>query len=311
MALLSTGVRILPGQDRPSVRLKTELVIVDVVAEDEEGKLIGGLKKENFVLYEEKVAQEIVHFEYDQRPLSVVLVIDTSDSMRPVFGLAQKASQVIVSCLKPEDEIALFTTHARTQLIYDFGVDKHQLTEAISSLMWKRGGGIHVNDAVMVATQHVKTVASGRRRVTIMVTDDEPFPPNKYSKEAALHEALESDNIISCVQVTSKLHSVFRPMVWGIKTVGRLATVKTYADETGGSAVTISNEQEIAAKLQAFLDQFRFRYVLGYYPSNQSGEGLRRIKVELAKEAEKQYGKIRLRYRRGYVVARSSLINSI
>lgn len=304
LALSSPVVAIVQHQETASVKLKADLVTVDVIVEDERGKLLRGLGKEDFILSEEKVPQEITHFGFDEKPLSVALVVDTSDSMQFGFGAALKAAHAIVNFLRPQDEIALFNCHDQAQLLSDFGTGREQVAEILSSIHWKHDGGIRVNDAVMAATQHLRKVPANRKRVTVIITDDEPVTGNRYSKSEALHQALEADNIVYCVRIRPKALFPLTMMNFG-RIITRFVTVKTYADETGGSVVTIRNEQELAAKLPPFLDQLRSGYVLGYYPSNRAQEGFRRIKVELTKEAQKRYGLVRLHYRRGYMAPKA------
>ncbi|HET6961257.1 MAG TPA: hypothetical protein VFJ27_02110, partial [Terriglobia bacterium] len=66
-------------QEKPfSLRVPVELVLVPVTVEGGDGKLIAGLQKEDFQLFEEGVQQTITYFSSDPVPLSAVIMIDRS-----------------------------------------------------------------------------------------------------------------------------------------------------------------------------------------------------------------------------------------
>ena len=57
-----------------SRQIDVDLVKVDaLVLQKNTARIVGGLNKEDFLLYEDGIKQEITHFSQDQLPLSVVL----------------------------------------------------------------------------------------------------------------------------------------------------------------------------------------------------------------------------------------------
>src|SRR5262249_41023362 len=74
----------LPPRPTPTPESSLEVVKVDVdlvkidalVLQKNTARIVGGLQKEDFLLYEDGIKQEITHFSQDQLPLSVVVAID-------------------------------------------------------------------------------------------------------------------------------------------------------------------------------------------------------------------------------------------
>ena len=68
------------------IKINTELVVVDAqVLAKKTGRIIGSLHREDFQLYEDGVKQELTFFSQDKLPLSIVLLFDLTDTVRPVL----------------------------------------------------------------------------------------------------------------------------------------------------------------------------------------------------------------------------------
>ena len=75
-----------PVTDDPVFFVNVQLVQVDVqVFAKKTGRSVGSLSKEDFELYEDGARQQVTEISRDQLPLSVVLLFDLTDSVRPVL----------------------------------------------------------------------------------------------------------------------------------------------------------------------------------------------------------------------------------
>src|SRR6266702_2447992 len=73
-----------PKQEAPAranIRVDTTLILVPVTVNDPLNRPVSGLEKENFRVFEDKVAQTITQFAMDDEAVAVGLVFDTSGSM--------------------------------------------------------------------------------------------------------------------------------------------------------------------------------------------------------------------------------------
>src|ERR1044072_1696525 len=159
-----------------SDKLKEEPVSLNVmVLSKKTEEFVGNLQAENFLIQEDGKTQTITRFLQDTRPLSILLLVDMSGSMRP-------HSQQIIETLrskgmtgfKPDDEVALMNFTDKLNLIQDFTRDKTLLGEKIRTLHDSDAhGSMSVIDAIFEASAYMKkTVAAEVKRVLIVITDD-------------------------------------------------------------------------------------------------------------------------------------------
>src|SRR3954447_23771279 len=79
-------------QREPSIRVETQLVLINVTVTDPMNRFVTGLEKEHFQLFEDKVKQEITQFSSEDAPLSVGLVFDASGSMGSKLQKSRQAA---------------------------------------------------------------------------------------------------------------------------------------------------------------------------------------------------------------------------
>src|SRR5689334_19072096 len=96
-----------PDDRKYNLRVPVELVLVPVTVENEDGKLVSGLQKENFVIREQGVPQNINYFSADPFPLSVAVLIDTSTDAQTQTNL-KETTLTLVESFSSFDEVALF-----------------------------------------------------------------------------------------------------------------------------------------------------------------------------------------------------------
>src|SRR6266849_4566989 len=89
-----------------------DLVVIDaLVMQRNTARVIGDLKKDDFLLSEDGTRQTITHFSQDTLPLSVILLIDRGGCLDPFGSQVHRAAVDAVSRLKPADEVAVMTYH--------------------------------------------------------------------------------------------------------------------------------------------------------------------------------------------------------
>ena len=93
------------------VKVEVDLVVLDaLVMNQRTGRVVGSLKQDDFILYEDGVKQQITHFSQDTLPLSVLLLVDRGGCLDPFGSQVRRATLEALSRLKPTDEVALMTT---------------------------------------------------------------------------------------------------------------------------------------------------------------------------------------------------------
>ncbi|MBV9610593.1 MAG: VWA domain-containing protein, partial [Acidobacteria bacterium] len=97
--------------DNPGDRLRVnvDLVMVPVSVTDSANRLVTGLGKEAFSLYEGGEAQQIRHFSTEDAPISVGVLLDLSKSMTNKIDDAREALREFFKTGNPEDEYFVIT----------------------------------------------------------------------------------------------------------------------------------------------------------------------------------------------------------
>src|ERR1700730_17128606 len=156
--------------DDQVIRVSVELVQVDVqVLEKKTGRPVGSLTKEDFQLYDDGVQQNIAELSRDQLPLSVVLLFDLTESVRPVLKPLAEGSLEALKHLKPEDEVAVMVYAASAQLLQDFTTDREQAVAAIEKASdMESGEAAFFNEAIFQASAQLGKAKNPKSRRTII-----------------------------------------------------------------------------------------------------------------------------------------------
>ncbi|MCU1254936.1 MAG: von Willebrand factor, type [Candidatus Angelobacter sp.] len=279
------------------------------------------LKKEDFELYEDNVRQQVTSFSQDTLPLSVVLLFDLTDSVRPVLKSLAEGALEALQHLKPEDEVTVMVYAASTQVLQPATTDRALAVAAIekASHMESEEAAFFNEGIFQAAEQLTKDKNPSSRRVIIWLTDDVPnipsenFVPLRYRRSLngamphtqadAMQHLLRTNTVVCSLVKQSDLSVSGESGLRAIPAERMLhppGEVYKYATATGGQVIEFK-KKELPEKLTLLIDDLRMRYSLGYHPSGQKPRGKYCvIKVKLAPEAKKAVGKVEVEARQGY-----------
>src|SRR5207302_9876369 len=114
------------------VKVNTDLVVFDAQVIDKKTKrVIGDLTKEDFELSDNGVRQQISYFSRDELPLSVLLLLDVSGSVRPILHQIRDGALNALARLKPEDQVAVMPFANTSRLAQDFTNDRKLVSRKI------------------------------------------------------------------------------------------------------------------------------------------------------------------------------------
>src|SRR5205823_5865654 len=120
-----------PAMDDAAIKLKARWVNLNVSVTDPQGRKVTRLKPEDFVILEDGVRQEIVHFAPVDAPVNLVLLMDLSGSIGGKLKAMKKAANRFVDSLKENDRIAIAVFTSRFKLVSDFTSDRKLLHERL------------------------------------------------------------------------------------------------------------------------------------------------------------------------------------
>ena len=311
---LAQSSRPTTPQAAPVIRVSTQLVILDAFVQNKKtGELIGTLGAEDLEVYEDDVLQPISYFSRDQLPLSVVLLFDLTDTVRPVLKVLADAAQEILGHLKPQDEVAILVFSSHTEVLQDFTTDRSLAAAAIEKASeMKSGEGTFIHEDMYEAVQQaVHSTIPGSRRALVWLTDGTSNLENSFTQKTIgksapvqLHTKAQATESLLRAGVAVSALIERSAMTDALITTGnlsplffllgaRLGDVKKYAEITGGPVLNTS-KKEAAARLALLIDELRSRYAIGYYPVNARPEGFFcTLKVKLRPEFFKQHPGLR------------------
>jgi len=311
MAFLNRAHAQLPTQDDEVIRVNVQLVQVDAqVLEKKTGRAVSSLRKEDFQLYEDGVQQKIAELSRDQFPLSVVLLFDLTDSVRPVLKQLGAGALEALQHLKPEDEVAVMVYAKSAQVLQDFTTNRELVVSAIEAAStMKSDEPAYFNEAIFLASAELGNSKNPKsRRTIIWLTDNVPNIPGskEHSEKDAFRKAFETETVVFSLLERSGESDFFaaaytrNPMFIPLRMQHPPGDVHKYAERTGGEVMT-SGKKDISAKLAKMIDEIRTRYTIGYYPSAKEQKGkFCEIKIKIAADAEKHEGKLVVRTKKGY-----------
>ncbi len=288
-----------PSSDDPSgptvLHVSTQLVLLDaIVAQRKTGQLQTTLTAPDFALSEDGVPQKVQYFTQDKLPLSIVLMFDLTDTVRPQLkDLAAGASDILAH-FKPEDEVAVMTFSSATQLLQPFTTDHQAIAAAIQSASTPSTKDGTFLDEVLYegAEQALKSTLPGTRRVLLFFTDGTATFVNARSRKfygknapAQLHTRAEAQEglLHTGVTVAALIDRsaaddaaialiATNPLAYLTGLIPTLGDVQRLATATGGPVLHGGGHQ-VAAQLAALIEEIRGRYTLGYVPSAQRPPG--------------------------------------
>jgi VWFA-related protein len=296
------------NEDETTIRISTELVILDAqVLRKKTGVVLSELLQKDFELYEDGVKQEISFFGKDKLPLSIVLLIDTSGSVRPVIEIIRDGAMEALRRLKPEDEVAVMVFGEESKMIQPFTKDRQLIVTQIGSLLSKTqvGVGTSLHKALHEAAAQMSTASNPlSRRVVITVTDNiaTAYRFGDLPEQTVTDRIYDSGSVVCGVVVKSDTPRSLTIFDRTEKTdlFRRRVNLEKYVDDTGGE-IQVVPVIEINQRLTELIDHLRTRYSIGYSSTNQTLDGrFRRVRLAVTQDALKKHGDLVVRTRQGY-----------
>ena len=116
------------------IKVNTDLVVFDAQVIDKKSKrVIGDLTKDDFEITENGVKQSVSYFSRDELPLSIMLMLDVSGSVRPILHQIRDGALNALQRLKPEDQVAVMAFGTTYELAQDFTKDRALVSKKIES----------------------------------------------------------------------------------------------------------------------------------------------------------------------------------
>jgi VWFA-related protein len=271
---------VFPRREEPEEILKTDtdLVSLDVVATDVDGRPIRTLRQEDFKLFLDNVEQPLSFFQVEHRsgqprPLAVVFALDISGSMTSE-EMDRLRSALNAFSARLAGHRALYAVMAfgmNVKVLQKFTNEPEKLDRAFERISREPNGlSTHtydaVDDAIRLLVRHAPRTSERRlmKRAVLVVTDGFPVG-DTVSSRTVIERANAADASIYVVT----LPSYSRVMAVSAQTpLPTPLDVSGLAELTGGRSV-YAEETNYDALFRALAEEVTAAYVLAFYPPEQ------------------------------------------
>jgi Ca-activated chloride channel family protein len=284
-----------PAVDKEgTIKIDTELVMLDVTVIDQNDKPIFNLKKEDFSVYEDKIKQQVENVIRQELPISLGLVIDTSGSMGSKIQTVSEAAVMLIKQMRYDDEAFVAPFKTEPELAQDFTSDKSELEDAISDLYTR--GGTALLDAIIATADYAHEKGKRRRKALVVFSDG--LDRNSAFKEKEVIEAIKENEVQ--VYLVGFINEEMEAKNLSGKAAAKQAKelLMRIAEDSGGRAYFPKDVSEITTVAAQIAKDLRSQYLVSYYPSNDKRDGgFRTIQVAVSNTGGR---KMIARARRGY-----------
>jgi Ca-activated chloride channel family protein len=264
------------------IRVDTELVTVNVSVVDRgTSHGVNGLAKEDFRLYENNAAQQILHFESSSAPFNLVLLVDLSGSTAKVIELIKAAALHFVDAARPFDRIGIITFAGGQVVVSPLTTDHALLQDRINAIQ-KPDGSTKLYDSLSFAMDEVFRQSKDSRRNAIVVISDglDSVMPNvtgdgsTLSYQELIRQAREFDGVIYSIWTDTQAYEPLSPGDIQQETFDLAHDqMKEIADVGGGAFYECLKLQDLAGAYDRVVADLGTLYTLSYRPANRARDG--------------------------------------
>jgi len=253
------------------IKKEVDLVLVPVTITDQMDRLITGLDRNNFQLFEGKQQQEIKHFSSEDSPISLGIIFDMSGSMAQKLERAREAVVEFCRSANPHDEFFMITFSDRPQLTADFTQNVDEVQNKL--LMTLPKGRTALLDALYLGMHKMREEKNQKKALLIM--SDGGDNHSRYTEGEIKSQVKEADVMIYAIGIYDRYFPTQEERL-GPELLSEISEV------TGGRSFTIDNPNDLPDVASKIGTQLRNQYVLGYRPDKQARDGKwHKIKVKI------------------------------
>lgn len=245
----------------PPIRPQIELTVKD------RNRELLDVTAEDFDVLEDGVPQQVNAFEEALNPVSVVLALDSSGSMRRDAEAVTDAARMFVQALPAKDKLGVLTFADRAEWAQDLTTSRQTALDAVGR--YQSDGGTALYDAVFAALARLQK-AEGRTAL-VLLTDgrDENNPGTGPGSTHTFDQVLQMLGGVDTTVYTIGLG----PRV-DRETLDRLA------EASAGESYFPSDVTTLEQEYRRILENLRRRYVLSYDSTNRTRDGAwRRVEI--------------------------------
>ena len=199
LCLLVASATPARAQDPFRFRTGVDLINVSATVTDRSGRIVEGLSRTDFLVYEDDHLVEVTHFSAERVPVSLGIILDTSGSMAGDKITAARAAldRFLTDVIRPEDEVFLYRFDSSPHLVQGWTSDRKRITDALQAL--RPDGATALYDAV---AQALPLLDSGKHfKKALLVISDGNDTNSRTTLETVRRSIRESDTLVYAIAI--------------------------------------------------------------------------------------------------------------
>ena len=263
-----------------------DLVQMSATVVDEDGRLVGDLRREDFEVFEDAERQTITHFTRDRVPLSVGVVLDVSQSMygQRIDDARLALDRFVADLLDPEDEVFVIVFNHTPRVEVGWTLGPRQLRNRLDDI--QPYGGTSIYDAMMEALP-LFDVRQHQRAAVLLISAGSDT--GSHSNVRDVRRLLRrSDAFVYAIAIdapdTRPINDRVNPFA-----------LREMTSESGGYTEVVHDSPELGPATARIAEELNHQYTLSYMSSRPADGSYRSIRLRVV---GREY---RVRTRRGYV----------
>jgi Ca-activated chloride channel family protein len=280
------------GVPTPHLRGGVSLVMIPVHVTTPFGASVTTLTRDNFLVFEDNVQQQIVSFAKDDAPISIGLLLDCSGSMRNKMRTSADAATAFFKTANSKDEFFLVEFSEKPKLVIPFTTDPGELSREIART--RPFGRTSLLDAIHLAIREMKGARHSRKALVII--SDGGDNRSRHTSGQIKSAILESDVQLYAMGI---FDAEADPKKQSPEEQNGPELLEALAEMSGGRHFPVDNLEDLPSIGARIGSELRNQYLLGYSSTNPVFDGKYR-KVKLTVAAPQEPSPLRTQYRRGY-----------
>jgi Ca-activated chloride channel family protein len=278
---------ILSAQDRPA-RFKSGVDLISVTATvfDANGRLITGLQREAFEIYEDGERQPVAQFTNERVPVSLAVLLDVSDSMfgQRLVDARAAVQRFLFDLLDEEDEFSVIAFNHEPAPLTDWTQAPDVVTHAMDGL--RPFGSTALYDAVLTTLPMMNTRA--KQRASVLIISDGADTASDATLRDVRSALVRSDAFVYAIAIDP-------PAKRAINETVNVSALNEITTGSGGNTELVHETTGIVAATSRIAEELNSQYVLGYHSPRPADGSYHSIRVRVTDP------ELRVRARRGYV----------
>lgn len=297
--------RTVSGKTASAVMITAALHVDDVVEVElqqlyvtvgEFDRRVLDLERDDFRIFDDGERQEIVTFERGDVPLTATVLLDCSLSMQGErLAAALAGAKVFIGGMNPLDRVMVMLFSDRLLRATEFSDNPQALVPALTNL--EASGGTSINDHLFMSLARLELEQG--RRVVVLFSDGSDVH-SVLPMADVLQKARSSQALVYWIHLRDPNDDDEIPSYtssWRGVEANReeFRRLREAVRESGGRTEVVESIGELTDAFAGIIAELREQYVIGYYPSQDLGDGSwHDVKVRV------QRPEVKVRTREGY-----------